>query len=169
MVREYVSTYSSFLCMEHKWKIKYEKLQQELSVIMANGFPTENKIVQCFQLCNKYLTEINASSEGKAGNFGFRKNISPYFMAEVEFFNHLAFAFLFCPKDECEERRLFIVREKSRFIKFRNQHREFIVYHQSGSMDEGVFYKLDNLHKYETIVSGYLALEKYISFLGNSG
>jgi len=155
--------------MEHKWKIKYEKLQRELSVIMADDFPTENRIANCFQLCNKYLTEVNASPESKAGNFQFRKNIFPYFMAEAEFFTHIAFAFLFCPANECEERHLFIAREKSRFTKFRSQHREFIKYHQSGSMDKEAFHRLNNSYRYETIISGYIAFEKYIRFLENSG
>ena len=90
-------------------------------------------------------------------------------MAEAQFFAHLAFAFLFCPNDECEERHLFIVREKSRYTKFRSQHSKVIAYHQSGSMDKQAFQKLNNSYKYEVIISGYIAFEKYIRFLENNG
>ncbi len=103
-------------------------MQQELLEITSRAFPAESEIEKCFVVCNRYLSDLGSASFEGEEKIEFNRDIRPLFIAEAEYYSFLSYARLFRPVDSVEGQRLFWMREKARFKKFCDDHKELLEY-----------------------------------------
>ncbi|MES1218730.1 MAG: RteC domain-containing protein [Bacteroidota bacterium] len=140
-------------------------MQQELLDARALALPMEQEIESCFEICNRYLSDINSLNVEESEKVYFHKNILPLFIAECEYCTLLSYSRLFRPSDNVEEQLGFWQREGNRLAKFEEKHKSFLEYYQSSRTDKDELYFSTPSNEYGAIISGYLSLKKYNSYV----
>lgn len=140
-------------------------MQQELLEITSRAFPAESEIEKCFVVCNRYLSDLGSASFEGEEKIEFNRDIRPLFIAEAEYYSFLSYARLFRPVDSVEGQRLFWMREKARFKKFCDDHKELLEYYNNGHINMDKEYFTEASSHYVTIISGFLALKKYDKYV----
>lgn len=151
--------------MIKRWKQIYDFMQQELMEVRVLALPMEQEIESCFEICNRYLADINAMTVDDGDLIYFHKNILPLFIAECEYCTLLSYGRLFRPSEKIDELHTFWQREGNRFSKFEEKHKQFLDYYHSGKTNKDEMYFSTPSNEYGTIISGYLALKKYNGFV----
>ena len=151
--------------MIKQWKQIYDFMQQELLEVKARALPMDQEIESCFEICNGYLTDINAMQHEEKDVIYFNKHVLPLFIAECEYCTLLSYSRLFRPNDNPGDQFFFWERESNRFAKFVEKHNRFLDYYLSGSTERDELYFSTPSNEYGSIISGYLSLKKYNSFV----
>jgi RteC protein len=160
-----VGPLSPFDFMIKRWKQIYDFMQQELLEVNALALPMEQEIECCFEICNRYLSDINGMKAEETDEVYINKNILPVFIAECEYCTLLSYSRLFRPSDNVEGQLAFWQREGQRFSKFADKHKQFLDYYLSDKTDKDKTYFSAPSNEYGTIISGYLSLKKYNSYV----
>jgi RteC protein len=147
--------------MIKRWKQIYDFMQQELLEVRALALPMEKEIESCFEICNRYLSDINGMKAAETDAVYVHKNILPLFIAECEYCTLLSYSRLFRPTDNVEGQLAFWQREGHRFAKFEDKHKQFLSYYLSDKTNKDRTYFATPSNEYGTIISGYLSLKKY--------
>jgi len=151
--------------MIKRWKQIYDFMQQELLEVRARALPMEQEIECCFEICNRYLTDINSIQAEEIDAIYFHKNVLPQFIAECEYCTLLSYSRLFRPSDNPGDQKGFWERESNRFTKFVEKHKQFLDYYLSARTDNDKLYFSTPSNEYGTIISGYLSLKKYNGYV----
>ena len=151
--------------MIKRWKQIYDFMQQELLEVRALALPMEQEIESCFEICNRYLSDLNSMKGEESDMILFHKNTLPLFIAECEYCTLLSYSRLFRPTDNVEGQLAFWQREGHRFSKFEEKHKQFLNYFLSDASDKDEIYFSTPSNEYGTIISGYLSLKKYDAYV----
>jgi RteC protein len=151
--------------MIKRWKQIYDFMQQELLEVRALALPMEKEIESCFEICNRYLSDINGMKAEETDAVYVHKNILPLFIAECEYCTLLSYSRLFRPNSNVEEQLGFWQREGNRLAKFEDKHKQFLSYYLSDKTNKDITYFSTPSNEYGTIISGYLSLKKYSSYV----
>lgn len=161
----------------------YRLLKIELEECFK-GKPFKNAVEDCFHIAGNYWSELRATIaeykfRSEEEEILFFKTIKPLFISELEYFSLLYHTLLFCPFDLFRQKK-FWERESKRLEEFKEQNREFLIYHASGRTDKDELYYLrandsnelnEEMESYDKepkseishdhIIAKHLALEKY--------
>jgi hypothetical protein len=96
--------------MIKRWKQIFDFMQQELLEVRALALPMEQEIEACFEICNRYLSDINGMNTADADVVYFHKKVLPFFIEECEYCTLLSYSRLFRPNDNVEIQLVFLQR-----------------------------------------------------------
>jgi hypothetical protein len=123
----------------------YSFLKKELEENIEKG-PFVKAVENNFIIAGNYWSELRATVAeydftNEEQEILFFKTIKPLFIAELEYYSLVYHSLLFCPFDRSNQKK-FWEREAKRPEDFKEQYRDFYLYHTSGRTDRDQQYYL---------------------------